>query len=381
MAAIARYWKTISRRSYWIFLVGVFVIFTTISLANDAANQGLQPITRLILNIVVTSGFSVLYALAGVLFREKFWKPFIPLFIVHFLLMNILGNVYPNYPWPGQLDAAGLTALHNRISLDRYLIIICVFVGYACINYVSISESRRYARLRSEIELATEIHRVLVPPIATTIAGFEFYGRSAPSGEVGGDLVDVAASGDDWVAYLADVSGHGVAPGLVMGMVKSSARMLLTSGAGSGHLMSRLNEVLYPLKKEDMFITFCFLAREAGVTHLGLAGHPPMLHFAAATGNVTTIDCPHMPLGILPDGEFTSSEIQTQSGDLFMLYTDGYVETANKSGEEFGLQRLQAELQKLARQPLAAVASSLQQIVNAHGAQFDDMSILLIRHL
>jgi sigma-B regulation protein RsbU (phosphoserine phosphatase) len=88
-----------------------------------------------------------------------------------------------------------------------------------------------------------------------------------------------------------------------------------------------------------------------------------------------------MPLGILPSGEFSSSEVETQPGDVFMLYTDGYVETADKSGEEFGLARLQGELQKHAREPLAVVASSLQQSVNAYGAQFDDMSILLIRHL
>ena len=46
--------------------------------------------------------------------------------------MNILVNVYPNYAWPNQLNYAGLTAMHNRISLDRYFIIACVFVGYAC---------------------------------------------------------------------------------------------------------------------------------------------------------------------------------------------------------------------------------------------------------
>jgi serine phosphatase RsbU (regulator of sigma subunit) len=60
-----------------------------------------------------------------------------------------------------------------------------------------------------------------------------------PSSEVGGDLIDVAGSEENWVAYLADVSGHGVAPGVVMGMVKSAARMLLSSGDDSRHLMSR----------------------------------------------------------------------------------------------------------------------------------------------
>jgi serine phosphatase RsbU (regulator of sigma subunit) len=45
-----------------------------------------------------------------------------------------------------------------------------------------------------------------------------------PSGEVGGDLVDVFQTDRGWIAYIADVSGHGVAPGVVMGMVKSAAR-------------------------------------------------------------------------------------------------------------------------------------------------------------
>src|SRR4029077_20614488 len=109
MPTPSRSWKPIPRRSYGIFLIGVFVIFTTISLANDAANQGLQPIPRLILGVIIIGGFSVLYALAGILFREKFWKPFIPLFVTEFFLINILLNISPNYPWPNQLDAAGLT--------------------------------------------------------------------------------------------------------------------------------------------------------------------------------------------------------------------------------------------------------------------------------
>jgi hypothetical protein len=384
MPALSRFWKTIPRRSYGLFLLGVFFIFSTTSLANDAANQGLQPIPRLILSIVVTSGFSVLYALTGFLFRKNFWKVFIPLFLIHFVLMNALINVYPNYPWPAQLDAAGLTSLHNRLSFDRYAIILAVALGYACLTYVSAAESRRYARLRSEIELATEIHHVLVPPIAITIAGFEFYGVSAPSGEVGGDLIDVASSPtrpDDWVAYLADVSGHGVAPGLVMGMVKSSARMHLSSGAGSSHLMGRLNEVLYPLKKPDMFVTFCYIAREAGATHLGLAGHPPILHFSAASGTITPRECPNMPLGILSEGEFPASIIESQPGDLFLLYTDGFVEAANAKGEEFGQSRLQSELQNQVSKPLPEIATALTAAVNTFGPQFDDQSLLLVRHL
>jgi len=222
---------------------------------------------------------------------------------------------------------------------------------------------------------------VLVPAIDTKIGGYEFYGRSSPSGEVGGDLIDLAGSEDQWVAYVADVSGHGVAPGVVMGMAKSAARMLLSSGDDTTHLLPRLNEVLYPLKKPDMFVTFCFLARNGVGLRVGLAGHPAILHFSTRTNEVQQLECPNMPLGILPSGDFSSSEIRAEPGDVFALYTDGFLEPANAAGEEFGLARLQAEFQKHGKEPLNAICRSLKESVARHGAQFDDQSLFLIRKL
>jgi serine phosphatase RsbU (regulator of sigma subunit) len=222
---------------------------------------------------------------------------------------------------------------------------------------------------------------VLVPPIDTKIGGYEFYGRSSPSGEVGGDLIDLAGSEDHWVAYVADVSGHGVAPGVVMGMAKSAARMLLSSGDDTAHLLPRLNEVLYPLKKPDMFVTFCFVAKNGEGLRVGLAGHPAILHFSATTNAVTQLECPNMPLGILPSGDFMSSEVRAESGDVFALYTDGFLEPMNAAGEEFGPARLQAEFQKLGGKPLDVICRSLQESVARHGAQFDDQSLFLIRKI
>jgi serine phosphatase RsbU (regulator of sigma subunit) len=100
--------------------------------------------------------------------------------------------------------------------------------------------------------LAAEIHRVLVPTIDIKSDGFEFYGRSLPSGEVGGDLVAVFQTDRGWIAYIADVSGHGVAPDVVMGMVKSAARMQLSSTEESAALLEHLNSVLIPIKKPEM---------------------------------------------------------------------------------------------------------------------------------
>ena len=375
------YWKTFPSKSLFVFLLGVFLLFSTMGFASDIIAMGRQSTVHFVLGVLLSGLFATFYAFAGFLLRNNFWKAFFPIFAAQFVAMNAVARLFPDLPYPTQMNAAGIARLQNRLTLGGVSIMVAMALGYACFLYVTVAEGRRFFRMHAEIELAAEIHRVLVPAIDTTMGGFEFYGLSLPSGEVGGDLIDLAGSEDHWVAYVADVSGHGVAPGVVMGMVKSAARMLLSSGDDSGHLMPRLNEVLYPLKKPDMFVTFCFLAKRGDGLRVGLAGHPAVLHFSARTTDVKQVECPNMPLGILPSGDFASSEIQTAAGDVCALYTDGLLETANAAGEEFGLARLQAELQKHGKEPLEVICRSLQESVARHGAQFDDQSLLLIRRL
>ncbi len=379
MSTAKSFWKAFPRKSLFVFLLGVFFIFSTVGFASDIAEMGRQPALRFALSTFLSGIFPVFYAVAGFALRKQMWRVFLPLFAVHFVLMNVIGNLLPALPQPAQMDAAGIARLHSRLAFDGLATAIAVGLGYACFVYVAVTEGRRYFRVHAEMELATEIHRVLVPAIDTKIGDFEFYGRSLPSGKVGGDLIDLAGSEDHWVAYVADVSGHGVAPGVVMGMVKSAARMLLSSGADTGHLLARLNEVLYPLKKPDMFVTFCFLARNGDGLRVGLAGHPAILRFSARTNEVTQLEGPNMPLGILPSADFVSSEIRGEAGDVFALYTDGLLETVNSAGEEFGLTRLQEELRKRGKEPLDVICRSLEESVARHGGQFDDQSLLLIR--
>ncbi len=371
--------STMPKRSLAIFLLGVFFLFGTMGLAGDVAHLGQEPALRLILTIVTGGIFAIFYATAGFALRGESWKAMIPIVAVHSLVMSFLTNWQPLRELPAELNAERLAALHSRLNTDAVAIMAAMSLGYVCFVYASITEGRRYFRAHAEIALVQEIHRVLVPTIDKKMGRHEFYGFSSPSGEVGGDLIDLAGTDEKWVAYLADVSGHGVAPGLVMGMVKSASRMLLSSGEGSERLMARLNEVLYPLKKPDMFATFGFVAASGNRVRVGLAGHPSLLQFSPATGEVTEIECPNMPLGILAEGEFVTSEVEAETGTVFALYSDGFLEAANAAGEEFGVKRLRAELQRNGREPLQSISRSIRESVARHGAQFDDQSILLIR--
>ena len=276
--------KTVPWKSVLGFHLGVFLIFSTVGLASDIAEMGRTPTLRFVLSVFISGLFPVFYAYTGFVLRKQFWKATVPIFAVHFVLINVIVRWLPGLPQPAQMGTAEIAWLQKRLSLDALAIMIAVGLGYGCFLYATVTEGRRYFRVHAEMELATEIHRVIVPPIEAKMGDYEFYGRSVPSGEVGGDLIDLVGLEENWVAYVADVSGHGVAPGVVMGMVKSAARMLLSLGKDSVHLMARLNEVVYPLKRPDMFVTFCFVAKCGDGLRVGLAGHPAILKFSARTG-------------------------------------------------------------------------------------------------
>jgi serine phosphatase RsbU (regulator of sigma subunit) len=182
------------------------------------------------------------------------------------------------------------------------------------------------------------------------------------------------------------VSGHGVGAGLLMGMVKSAARTRLREGATFDQLLTTINAVLFDLKSPAMFATFAGLQRGAddGVLQFTVAGHLPILHYRARTGDVVEVSIAQLPLAMFPDTAFSGAEVSCDAGDLFLLLTDGLTEVFDRPdqhGEEFGLDRVKSLLreQAAAAAPLEVIEQQLLAEVRAHGTQHDDQTLFLVR--
>ena len=124
----------------------------------------------------------------------------------------------------------------------------------------------RYLRAQAELAVAHEIHRVLVPSIDRTAGEDEFFGWSIASGEVGGDLVDLVDADGRWLAYVADVSGHGVGAGIVMGMFKSALRTRALADGSVAAVLGDIQTALMPLKQPNMYVTVACVRGGAGAT-------------------------------------------------------------------------------------------------------------------
>ena len=376
---VKTFWSGVPGRSVVVFFLGVFFIFSIIGFAVDLMETGRQPIPRFVLSVVLSGVSAMIYAAAGTILRRKMWMVFVPVFLVHMVLMNYLGHRFPSVPSPVPMQAPDIARLHGRLTFDAIAIIFAMALGYTCFVTVTITEGRRYFRVHAEMALAADIHRVLVPPIDSRIDGFEFYGSSVPSGEVGGDLIDLFQQGRGWIAYIADVSGHGVAPGVMMAMVKSAARMQLSSGEKSTALLERMNSVLYPIKKPEMFVTFAYLACNGERVEYSSAGHPAILHYHAATREITELGCSNLPVAILDGQPFAAESVECAPGDMFVLITDGLLEITNAKDEEFGLAGVKSVVSAHGGESLKAIHGALLTAAKEFGQPADDQSLMLVR--
>lgn len=226
------------------------------------------------------------------------------------------------------------------------------------------------------------IQNTLVPPITYRDVRLEAHGQTVPKDDVGGDLVDLVAARRDVVAYVADVSGHGLRAALLMGMIKTAVRYGLHLGQPLTNLLDHINAVLPAVKEPNMFATLAALRFDGSneVEYIS-AGHVPLLHYRQRNNDVVSYSMAQFPLGLFAGSGYVSRRVRYEAGDIFGLVTDGVVEVGADRDLEFGFDRLVQILRDFSGWPLAEISEAVQTAVTGFGTQQDDQTVLLVRTL
>jgi len=355
------------RRQLASFWLALFSSFAILGFVMDIMERARQPWPLLALNVVVSGAFAVAFGMAGIA-RTARPARYAVLVVTYFPYVFLAPRWFTMLP----------EAPPGRLLFDGFGIMLTVIVGYLSFLYFINVAAARYLRAQAEISLARDIHRVLVPEIRRTIGDYEFFGWSVASGDVGGDLVDLVETDAGWLGYVADVSGHGVGAGVVMGMFKSAVRTRARSGGAIGGLLGDVHQVLMPLKQPQMYVTVaCVRGGSDGVVECAVAGHLPILR--VRDGAVEEVTSPQLAIGMIDESTFTSCQVESKPGDLFTVLTDGLVEVFDEARQELGFDWAKRVLGESGTAPLASIADRLISGARQHGAQLDDQTLLLIR--
>ena len=303
----------------------------------------------------------------------------IPVLFLLFVLIALVGYWASHVSTPLPVPAA----LHRRVLFDAIAILVGVAFGVRFLLIFAGTVGVASVRMQTELSLAHGIQVTLVPTISFQNASFELYGKSIPSTEMGGDLIDVIESDGGLVAYVADISGHGLPAGQLMGMLKTAMRLAVQFRQMPVTALESVDRVLPDLKRREMFATLALLRFDgSGEAEYALAAHPPILHYRHGTRDTARLSMEQLPLGLIPGSSYASKRVIYSPRDLFLMVTDGITEVANARDEEFGLTRLQELLaQHAGQRPLPEIWDLNMREVQQHGLQQDDQSLLLLRVL
>jgi phosphoserine phosphatase RsbU/P len=199
--------------------------------------------------------------------------------------------------------------------------------------------ARQLSHINNEMEMARQIQLSILPQRTPKINGLEIASRYIPMNSVAGDFYDFILVDEKHVGILvADVSGHGLPAALIASMLKVALSAQSAQASDPARVLAGLNQSLCG-KFINQFATavYVFVDMEKSSISYAGAGHPPLLLWRTSSESASEVLDNGLPLGLLPGGAYSASEIPIEVGDKVVLYTDGIPETRSPSEQEFGL--------------------------------------------
>jgi len=248
------------------------------------------------------------------------------------------------------------------------------------------TERRKLQEKELEMELAAKVQRQLFPRAAPQVSGYDLAGAVFPAEATSGDYYDFVPVSDNHLAFMvADVTGHGVGPALVMTQVRTHIHSLFQTTDDLVSIMSTINRFLADDLDDSLFVTMLLakLEPQSGTLSYVNSGHPSG-HVIDGSGQASArLDSVCLPLGLFPDRwRCTEHGLVLGEGDLVVLVTDGVLESQAPYGEEFGEQRLLEVLREHrhhpAREILDCIYESVRQFTE-HEKQADDVTIVICK--
>jgi len=246
-------------------------------------------------------------------------------------------------------------------------------------------------RLAKELEIATRIQTSILPR-QPALPDLELAALMQPAEEVGGDYYDVIPVPDGGWLAIGDVSGHGLESGLIMMMLQTATATLVRErpDAPVRETLIALNTVIYDNVQRrlgsDRHATLSLLRWHRGGRLTVAGAHLDLIVWRADAKLCEVVPTPGTWIAVTDDiaARTVEHEVKLRHGDVVVLHTDGLTEAMNERGEQWGHDRLVAEVGRAAKEgaSAAALCQGLIAAARAWGGReqpADDMTVLAFR--
>ena len=249
------------------------------------------------------------------------------------------------------LDQRGDTLLDALARDQENALAFCValskMASLALSNLKRVEMERRAAEIDAELQAAAAAQKWILPRRQVEAGGFRILGESRPGRGVGGDFFDLIELGSDRLAVaLGDVSGKGVAAGVLMTATQGFLHALLADVDDLAKVTRQLNEFVFPRRPGNRFVTLWIglFDRSADTLTYVDAGHGLAIGCDAQGQCQPLTSGGGLPIGIMEDADYTAHTTHFGPGNAALVVSDGIVEQPTDGAtyedrDEFGLER------------------------------------------
>jgi phosphoserine phosphatase RsbU/P len=203
-------------------------------------------------------------------------------------------------------------------------------------------EARRY---QQELSIAASIQQRLMQVKIPEVPFAKLRGKNLSCKEIGGDFFDAVNTKEGLTVVLADVSGKGVSAALLASTLQGMIYSHVSAGMPLLEVVTAVNRFFAEKMGGEKYATVLIarLRRDGELEYVNCGHVPPLL---VCRGEVIRPSHGNVPVGLLADATFETASCQMNSGDRFILVTDGVTEAENAMGDFFEDSRLEAAATK-----------------------------------
>ncbi len=270
--------------------------------------------------------------------------------------------------------------------------VIIFFIKSLQILKVFKQELRDGRKLRSEVEIASEIQKKTLDQENVIVPGLTVAMGTTPASEVGWDSLDIIQGRDNnHYIYIGDVTWHGVPSGFVMMIVNSLISAFSLSESNGASILSKTNTILRPRIKQNMIMTCVMLRWDANLKKMYYtgAGHEFVLVYKSKENKVYKVKSGGVALGMIKDSTkiLKEQQIAFDPGDIIIMYTDGISEARYRSEQNgilFSVERIIESIIKLdvktAENIFRKITIDLSSWMWYQCKQYDDVSLVVVEY-
>jgi phosphoserine phosphatase RsbU/P len=265
-----------------------------------------------------------------------------------------------------------------------------------------VAEARRlqeiegdHRRKTEELAFARQLQLSMLPTRNVSLDNIEIVGQMRAATEVGGDYYDFIEMADGRVCVaVGDATGHGMAAGLVVGMVKMGLIHALQGGLQRMNGQSSVKPLIEDLNRSlrrslsQRGMGMCLGAAILDASTLKIEvvsnGMPAPYHYRAASRSLSVIETQAPPLGFLRQVNVRPVETRLGPGDSLIWLSDGFEERLNHADQIWGSEQVWQTLERICREETSAENIARRMIEACDGAaggrgNEDDMTIVVAR--